>query len=237
MHPSDVNELAVDFFSVTEGWRQKYPGAHAGVLSVRDVANPAHSEKLERLKRELEEELRRRHAGKDRAVLRADPVLRAYEEHYRQFDKTYHVQLQLESILLKGKSIPTGAALVEAMFMAEIDSGLLTAGHDLASITRRLKLDVARGDESYTLLRGTAQVPKAGDMMIHDETGIISSVVYGPDQRTQIRAETREAVFTVYAPAAINVEAIQAHLEKIGEYAAVIEPSSRTVLVGIYPTD
>ena len=77
--------------------------------------------------------------------------------------------------------------------MAEIDSRVLTAGHDLGSIQGTLKLDVATGGESYTLMRGTAQTPKAGDMMISDEEGIISSIIYGPDQRTQIRAGTRDA--------------------------------------------
>ena len=75
--------------------------------------------------------------------------------------------------------------------MAEIDSRLLTAGHDLAALEGRLRLDVATGTESYTLLRGTPQAPKAGDMMICDEGGIISSIVYGPDQRT--RSEPRPA--------------------------------------------
>ena len=227
MKPDEASALGVSAFRVTDAWRQKYPGAHAGVLCLQDVANPAQSDKLEQLKRELEEELKRRHAGQDRAGLRADAVLHAYEEHYRRFDKTYHVQLQLESILFKEKHIPSGAALVEAMFMAEIDSRLLTAGHDLAALEGRLTLDVATGAESYTLLRGTPQAPKADDMMISDESGIISSIVYGPDQRTQIRGETREAVFTVYAPPGISPAAIRAHLEQIRTYALLLAPGAR----------
>ena len=237
MKPDEASALGVDFFTLTDAWRHRYPGAQAGILMLRHVANPAHSEELEELKRNLEEELRRRYAGKDRAALRADTVLHAYEEHYRQFDKTYHVQLQLESLLLKGKHIPSGAALVEAMFMAEIDSRLLTAGHDLAALEGRLRLDVAAGTESYTLLRGTPQTPKAGDMMICDERGIISSIVYGPDERTQIRGETREAVFTVYAPAGIAPDAIQGHLEQIRAYTLVFAPEAQTLLLRVYPTD
>jgi len=37
------------------------------------------------------------------------PILKAYQEYYRRFKKTYHVQLQLESLLFKGKSIPSVA--------------------------------------------------------------------------------------------------------------------------------
>ena len=75
MHSQDTNELAADFFSVTEAWRQSHAGAHVGVLALRDFANPAQSEELERRKRELEDELRRRYAGMDRVGLRADAVL------------------------------------------------------------------------------------------------------------------------------------------------------------------
>ena len=222
---------------MTDAWRQEYPGAHAGILAITDVANPTHSKGLEEAKRELEDRLRRRHVGKDRAGLRADPVLHVYEEYYRRFDKTYHVQLQLESVVLKGKPIPSGAALVEAMFMAEIDSSLLTAGHDLHALEGRLRLDVASGTESYTLLRGTKQSPKAGDMMICDDAGMISSIVYGPDERTQIRAETGEAIFTVYAPAGIAAEAIRAHLEQIRKYTTLVAPEARTLLQHVYLTE
>ena len=129
------------------------------------------------------------------------PVLQAYNNYYRQFKKSYHVQLQLESIVWKGKSIPSVSALVEAMFMAEMKNMLLTAGHDLDIVQLPLTLDVSMGTESYTLMRGEEQVLKPGDMMISDQVGIISDVIYGPDRRTQITADTRNVVFTVYAPA------------------------------------
>ena len=40
---------------------------------------------------------------------------------------------------------------------------------------------------------------KPGDMMICDARGIISSIVYGPDQRTRITPKTTRVLFTVYA--------------------------------------
>ena len=79
----------------------------------------------------LQAELRAKFAGKDRAAITALETIRAYAAYYKHFDKTYHVQLQLESIVFKGKAIPSVAALVETMFMAEVKNMLLTAGHDL----------------------------------------------------------------------------------------------------------
>jgi DNA/RNA-binding domain of Phe-tRNA-synthetase-like protein len=201
---------------------------------MRDAANPAHHAALEKRKASLEAELRTRYAGQDRAALLRNPNLQAYDSYYKQFKKTYHVQLQLESILFKGRSIPSVAALVEAMFMAEINGLLLTAGHDLDTVHLPLTLDVASGAESYTLLRGEAQAPKARDMLIRDGEGIISSIVYGPDQRTQITAGTSNAVFTVYAPGGIRPEDVERHLEEIRDNILVISSGARVDILQVF---
>jgi len=221
-------------FQVSDAWKATYPNAHAGVLVMRDVINPPHHAELEKRKAALEEELRARFAGQDRAALLSHPILQAYDAYYRQFKKTYHVQLQLESILFKGKSIPSVAALVEAMFMAEMNDLLLTAGHDLDTLHLPLTLDAAQGTETYTLLRGEPQTPKAGDMMIRDGEGIISSIIYGPDQRTQITAQTRNVIFTSYAPSGINEEAVMNHLKQIQQNVEVIAPSAKVEILKVF---
>jgi len=224
-------------FQVSDGWRQAYPDAHAGVLVVRDAANPAHHAVLEERKAALEQTLRLRFEGQDRPALLRNPILQAYDAYYKQFKKTYHVQLQLESILFKGKSIPTVAALVEAMFMAEMDGLLLTAGHDLDALQLPLTLDVANGTESYTLLRGESQATKAGDMMICDQVGIVSSIVYGPDQRTQIAAGTRNTAFTIYAPAGIETTGVMKQLEMIRDNILVIAPALSVEMLHVFGAD
>src|SRR5690349_6052130 len=150
---------------VTPAWKTTYPDASAGVLVLRDVSNPAHHEALESQKAVLEETLRTQFSSQDRATIASHPVLQAYADYYRPFKKTYHIQLQLESIVLKGKSIPSVAALVESMFMAEMQDMLLTAGHDLDRLQLPLTLDVGTGTEQYTLLRGEEQSVKPGDML------------------------------------------------------------------------
>ena len=221
-------------FEVTSAWKSTFPEAHAGVLVMRDVINPAHHPELEKHKTELEEQLRSQFSGQDRAAMSNLPVLQAYDTYYRRFKKTYHVQLQLESIAWKGRSIPSVSALVEAMFMAEMKNMLLTAGHDLDVLHLPLTLDVSKGTESYTLLRGNEQVLKAGDMMIGDGMGIVSSIVYGPDQRTQITDGTRNVVFTVYAPPGINELTVAQHLQDIQEYVMVIAPQAQVELLKVY---
>lgn len=220
-------------FELTSAWKSVYRDAHVGVLVMRDVANPAQHSELEQRKSELEEQLRAQFAGQDRAALSSHPVLQAYSSYYKRFKKSYHVQLQPESIAWKGKSIPSVSALVEAMFMAEVKNMLLTAGHDLDVLELPLTLDVSRGTESYTLIRGDEQVLKPDDMFISDRRGVISSIIYGPDQRTQIRPSTRNVVFTVYAPMGIEEQTVQRHLEDIRDYAMVVAPQARVELLEV----
>jgi DNA/RNA-binding domain of Phe-tRNA-synthetase-like protein len=221
-------------FEITSSWKSAFLHAHAGVLVMRNVSNPANHIELEKQKAELEEQLRAQFAGQDRAAIASHPVLQVYGEYYKRFKKTYHVQLQLESIVLKGKPIPSVASLVECMFMAEVKNMLLTAGHDLDTLQLPLTLDVTTGNESYTLLRGENQTVKAGDMIISDGMGIISNLIYGPDQRTQITESTRNAVFTVYAPAGIDEQAVTRHLEDMRNYVMVIAPHAQVELLEVF---
>src|SRR3990172_6233737 len=116
--------------TVTEAFKSAYPDAAMGILVMREVANPAHHPELEARKAALEDELRARFARHDRAALSALASIQPYVAYYGRFKKSYHVLLQLESVALKRRSLPRVAALVEAMFMAELKNQLLTAGHD-----------------------------------------------------------------------------------------------------------
>jgi DNA/RNA-binding domain of Phe-tRNA-synthetase-like protein len=221
-------------FQISAAWASAYPDAHVGVLMMREVANPPHHPELEKRKAALEEQLRARWAGQDRRALEQLPVLRAYNAYYGRFKKSYHVQLQLESIVFKGKPLPTVAALVETMFMAEVKNLLLTAGHDLDKTRGPLTLNVAQGDETYLLMRGQPQTLKAGDMFIADGAGILSSIIYGPDQRTAIGPDTRRVVFTVYAPPGIAPPAVLQQLEDIRQNVASVAPAAQVELLKVF---
>jgi DNA/RNA-binding domain of Phe-tRNA-synthetase-like protein len=220
-------------FEVSDAWRSAFEEACAGILAMRGVVNPAQHAALEQRKAALEEQLRSQYLGQDRAAVGNHPILQAYAAYYRRFKKTYHVQLQLESIAFKGKSIPSVAALVEAMFIAEMKNMLLTAGHDLDAVQLPITLDVSKGDERYMLLRGQEQVLKAGDMMMVDRAGVISSILYGPDQRTQIRASTQNVVFAVYAPPGIDQQAVLRHLQDIQQNVTLVAPEARVEMLKV----
>jgi DNA/RNA-binding domain of Phe-tRNA-synthetase-like protein len=220
-------------FSVSDTWRLTYPGAVAGVLEMHDVSNLEGHAGLEQRKTELEASLRARFSDFDRKALELVIPFPAYDVYYKRFKKTYHVYLQLESIVFKGRTIPSVASLVEAMFMAELKNMLLTAGHDLATLRPPVSLDVATGNEHYHVLKGQDQALKPGDMFIKDEQGIMSSIIYGPDQRTQITSSTHEVLFTVYAPPGIGEQAVDAHLQDIRDNILQVSPEAKVSLLQV----
>jgi DNA/RNA-binding domain of Phe-tRNA-synthetase-like protein len=207
----------------TDAWRRAFPGAVAGALAMRGVRNPERSAALEADKRRLEEDLRA--AGGAPA---GEPVLDAYVEYYRARGKTYHVKAQRESVALKGKAIPRRAALVEAMFMAELDNLILTAGHDLEALAPPLRVDVTSDGDRYVQLNGAEAALERGDMMMADRGGIVSSVLRGPDRRTRITPETRHVLFAVYAPAGVGEDAVRRHLEDVQRNVLLVAPEAET---------
>lgn len=211
-----------------------YPQAGIGFLVMRGVSNPERHPALEQAKETLQASLRARYAGQDRKGLEKHPILQAYATYYHRYKKTYHVALQLESLLNKGAGIPSTAALVEAMFMAELENLLLTAGHDLDQLDLPVHVGIAAGSERYITLRGEEQQLKPGDMFMADRQGVISSILYGPDQRTRLRPETRSVLFAVYAPPGIGQGVLYDHLRSIQNYVEIVTPEAVVKRMEIY---
>jgi len=222
--------------TTSQRWKDAYPGASVGILFMRRVLNPSSHQALDARKAELESELRNRFANCSRNDIKDTEPIRAYNAYLKTFKKTYHVQLQLESVVFKGKPIPQSAALVEAMFMAELQDLLLTAGHDMDVVQLPVSIDIAEGKERYIGLRGEEQVLKPGDMMISDRAGIISSIVYGPDYRTQIKPETRNVLFTTYAPPGVMHESVYEHLKHIQANVLLVAEEAEVELLHVYGT-
>jgi len=208
--------------TVLKSWRTAYPGAVVGLMALKNAANPEKSDALESKKRELENLLRAQISTKSDLV--ALPIIQAYNAYYKAFRKSYHVLNQLESIVFKGKSIPNVITLVEAMFIAELKNKVLTAGHDLNALELPITLDISKGHERYMMMNGREQSLKPGDMMMTDNQGIISSVIYGPDKRTRITQETKNPLFVVYAPPGVGENRVIQHLRDIRGYIELFSP-------------
>ena len=150
----------------------------------------------------------------------------AYATYYKRFDKTYHVLLQVESIVSKGKSLPAVSPLVDANFMAEMDTLVLTAGHDVDRLRGAISIDVSRDEDQLTQMSGTSKAIPPGDMIMRDADGICCSILYGQDNRSPISVGTSHVLYVAYAPAGVPAEAVEAHLGAIEAHVRLVSPAA-----------
>ena len=136
--------------------------------------------------------------------------------------------------LSQGIRINARAGMVDARTGIAAKNHLLTSGHDLDVLQMPVGIDVAAGDEQYVSINGRTLQLKPRDMYIADAEGIISSVIYGPDQRTRINPQTRRVLFTVYAPPGIVETAVADHLHDIQCNVLLIAPKAEIELFAVY---
>jgi DNA/RNA-binding domain of Phe-tRNA-synthetase-like protein len=209
----------------TDHWRDAHPGGIIGLLELSGVDNARSSPDLERRKRETEALLRERYQGFTRADFLALPAMSAYQKYYRRFDKTYHVLLQVESIGLKAKNLPDVSPLVDANFTAEVETLILTAGHDVAKLHGGISIDVSVEGDHMTLMDGAFKVIHAGDMIMKDVDGICCSILYGQDNRSPITRETAHVLYVSYVPVGVPAGLVELQLRKIEEYVRLFSPA------------
>jgi DNA/RNA-binding domain of Phe-tRNA-synthetase-like protein len=213
--------------SATDEWRSMHLGGTIGLLELSRVENSHPSPKLSERKRETEARLRERYTGFARQDFLALPVMFAYEQYYKRFNKTYHVQLQIESIVLKGKHLPNVSPLVDANFVAEVETLVLTAGHDATKLQGSLSIDISREGDQITQMNGTTKAIRAGDMIMRDAGGVSCSILYGQDNRSPISAETTHVLYVSYAPVGVPAETVEAQLGRIEENIRLFSPIAR----------
>ena len=203
--------------SATDEWRTAHPGAIIGLLELSGLKNTGSSAALNEHKREIEAGLRHRYKDFIRRDFLALPVMAAYDRYYTRFNKTYHLQLQLESIVLKGKHLPDVSPAVDANFMAEVETLILTAGHDSQKLRGPIVIDVSREGEQMTQMNGVSKAIRSGDMIMRDADGICCSILYGQDARSPISPETSRVLYVAYAPPGVAADIVESQLRRIEE--------------------
>jgi DNA/RNA-binding domain of Phe-tRNA-synthetase-like protein len=135
----------------TDAWHKTFAGGHVGILIVGPVDNGRRPTALDEHKLTLEAEIREKYGSLTRTELQELAVLKAYKAYYRKFNKTYHVQLQLESVVHKGKSLPAVNPLVDACFAAELEIHLLTASRDVDKLVAPVANNASIGREALLI--------------------------------------------------------------------------------------
>ncbi|MBI5878071.1 MAG: hypothetical protein HZB53_10485 [Chloroflexi bacterium] len=211
---------------VTDAWRQAHPGAIIGLLEIAGAVISGPCPVLNERKRAIEERLRSRYRGFTRPDFLALPVMDAYVRYYKRFEKTYHVLLQVESLVLKGKNLPELSPLVDANFAAEVETLVLTAGHDAEQLIGPVCIDVSRAGDRMTPMGGAEREIRPGDMVMRDRDGIACSIIYGQDNRSPIAPQTTHALYVAYAPTGVPADAVERQLKLIAEHVRLCAPGA-----------
>jgi len=204
--------LAIDG---TARWRKTHLGAIIGLLEISGVDNTVPAPALKEEKRAVEAELRIRYEGFTRKDFRALPVIAAYREYYKRFKKTYHVLQQVESVAIKGRNLPNVSPLVDANFAAELDTLVLTAGHDVDKLQGKIYIDIAGESDEMTRMNGAVKKLYPGDMVMKDDSGVVCSIIYGQDNVSFITKKTSHVLYVVYAPGGVPEALVEKQLKKI----------------------
>lgn len=199
----------------TLAWHTAHPGAVIGLLELSGITQPKLSPELEQIKQETEFRLRQKYQAGTRKDLASHPVMAAYIRYYKRFKKSYHVLLQAESIALKNKSLPEICPLVDSAFVSEMETFVLTAGHDVSLLMPPILIDVSHEDDQMVQMDGTVKTIRAGDMIMRNAEGISCSILYGQCKRSPITAETKHVLYVAYAPSGVPQDTVRTHLLKI----------------------
>ncbi len=211
----------------TPDWRTTYPAAQIGLLELTNAANHLPCPALEEQKHAVAGALRQKYAHLSRAEIIKLPVMDAYVRYYKRFDKTYHVLLQLESIVHKGKNFHQVSPLVDANFMAELETFALTASHDADRLSSHLWIDIAHSGDRFCQMGGALKQIPQNDMIMRDKEEICCTILYGQDHRSTITPQTTHVLYVTYAPPGVPAETIHAYWQKVLDYVRLCSASAQ----------
>jgi len=207
----------------TVAWKETHPGGIIGLLEISGLDNTRSGSILEGEKRAVEDRLRTKYAGYSREDFLTLPVMGAYHRYYRKFGYTYHVLLQLESLVHKGKPLPSVSPLVDANFASELETLILTAGHDVTKLDFPILIDVAREGDLITQMNGKQVHVPVGDMLMRAGLDPACTILRGQDNRSPISNDTTHVLYVAYAPPGVTEDQVVVQLQGIERYVRMFD--------------
>ena len=117
--------------------------------------------------------------------------------------------------MLHGKGLPTVSPLVDSNFLAEMETFVLTAGHDVEELYEPILIDVSREGEPITQMSGKSKAIYSEDMIMRDAKGISYSIIYVQDNRSPISSATTQVLYVSCAPPDVSAESANTQLQRI----------------------
>jgi DNA/RNA-binding domain of Phe-tRNA-synthetase-like protein len=220
--------------SFTEELKAIYPEASIGILLIKNIENKDNSNILDKIKTDSKRCLRYKYSSLSRGELVEIRTIKSYRKYYKKFKKTYHLLLQMESISRNGKSYPSVNPLVDSCFISEMNTFILTAGHDADKLESSILFDLSREAESFTQINGKEILLKPDDIIMRDNGKAVCSIIYGQDNISKMTPDTERALFVAYAPEGVKKEDIIKNLEYIRYFISKFSPDSETEIIKVF---
>lgn len=177
-----------------------------GLLSVKNFKPIADQSEFDTMVDQTIMKINQEYGALSRKHLKKKAPIDTYAEYYKRYGYSYPVLGQLESFLKGDKPLEEDIPLLKVLLLMELESMLLMACHDMDAVKMPLTLERGLPDEAiqYVGISKREQKISAQDFYISDDEGVISSILKGPDYRTRVTANTKNALFMIYGPYEIN---------------------------------
>ena len=191
-----------DFFSISEAYRDTYPGLSFGLALIAGCLNPVNPPGFDEYKRK-QLRLMRKKETLARIAVRID----AYERFFRSFG--YECPLPKHLKRTNQSGFPRYNLMIDTHFMAEMCAGILVAVTDYDRFDGALLLDLSReGEDCQGLGRRGFQL-KDQEIVLRDEKDVVCVLCQGADEKTRVSENTRRVLFYAYAVPGVDQEPIQ----------------------------
>jgi DNA/RNA-binding domain of Phe-tRNA-synthetase-like protein len=199
-----------DFFSISDAYRNRYPGLAFGLALITGCQNPLNPPGFDEYKRKHLRLMR-----KKETLHRISDRIEAYERFFRSFGYESPLTKHLQRTIQSG--FPRYNLMIDAHFMAEMCAGILVAVTDYDCFDGALRLDVAEERETCRGLGKRAFETKVGEIVLRDEKDIVCVLCQGADEKTRVSEETRRVLFYAYAVPGVDPQPIHEGLALAAE--------------------
>ncbi|MEM2917222.1 MAG: phenylalanine--tRNA ligase beta subunit-related protein [Candidatus Bathyarchaeia archaeon] len=201
----------------------RFPELSLGIGIVREVKVEKTNRKIEELRKQVFEEVRRLYKTE---VLKDNPTVRAYRDLYWSLGidptKTRPSGEALLRRVLRGDEIPNISNVVDAYNLASLKTIIPMSGFDLDAITPPLHIRFSKENDVFQGIGAQAPTKLENKVLVlSDKTGIVCIYPYRDADATKIMDKTRNILLIGYGAPKITpnrlLEAVELALTYVNE--------------------
>ena len=194
--------MIVTEFSISDAYKQKYPGVGFGLTLISGCRNATNPPGFDQYKRKLLRKMRKRET-----LARITHQVEIYHKFFESFGYRCPLPHHLKRTVNSG--FPRYSLVVDAHFMAEMCAGILVAVTDFDRFDGVLTLDLAKSGENCKGMGGRDFSTQNGEIVLRDDKEIVCVLCQGADQKTRVREDTRNVLFYAYAVPGIESQYLE----------------------------